>query len=90
MKCSVAGCNNDSSDKSLKKSFLGFPSDAAVAKKWITFCQRPQPFSHRYNFICRDHFVDDDFVNLVQYEMGKNIFIKCMQIIICTEFFIIY
>ncbi|XP_018800928.1 PREDICTED: golgin IMH1-like isoform X2 [Bactrocera latifrons] len=70
MKCSVVGCSSDYMKNPLKKTFYGFPTDAAVAHKWVLFCQQPKDFNYRSKFICRDHFKDDDFLNIAQFKMG--------------------
>ena len=75
MKCSVAGCSTDYMKNPLKKTFYGFPTNEAVAVKWVLFCQQPKEFNHKSKFICSDHFKDDDFLNIRQYKMGKYFYI---------------
>lgn len=50
-------------------------SDIQTVRKWVNFCKRKEMFNHICSFICRDHFVDDDFIRLMQFakpSMRKN------------------
>lgn len=66
-KCCVLGCNYEG-----KNGFHSFPSDQAVAAKWIEFSQAKQPdtllnrsknksLSHSFYLICKNHFKPTDY-----------------------------
>ena len=72
--CAAANCSNNSYTKGV--SLHGFPNastDLSRRIKWENFIrQKRKNFPHAtlFSFICSDHFVREDFTNIMAVEMG--------------------
>ncbi|XP_036337601.1 THAP domain-containing protein 6-like [Rhagoletis pomonella] len=69
MRCQVLNCGNCSKSKGSNFSFYTFPTDEALSKKWVQFC-RHDGFNTKTSVICMEHFREDDYQNLMQFNMG--------------------
>ncbi|KAI5704495.1 hypothetical protein M8J75_006003 [Diaphorina citri] len=69
--CSVALCRNHSNSTNqdgLKLSFFHFPKNPSLQKKWLEKCRRKdvQNINFSNARICSEHFVNEDFEDLVK------------------------
>ncbi|XP_017490974.1 PREDICTED: uncharacterized protein LOC108379161 [Rhagoletis zephyria] len=74
MKCFVIGCNNSyERDKSVR--LFSLPRDVSLREKWVNFCGQNVG---QHAKICSDHFLPEDFVNLLKVQMGlvKHLILK--------------
>ncbi|XP_055850360.1 THAP domain-containing protein 1-like [Episyrphus balteatus] len=69
--CSVFGCNNSTRTKQTNTSFHKFPKrNSKISKQWIVFCKRKDLINIQSARICSLHFVKDDFINNIKFDMG--------------------
>ncbi len=69
-RCVAYGCSIETSDG---VSLYAFPQDVTRRKKWTKFVSDHRKDFHQasnYSVLCALHFVDEDFVNLFQFEKG--------------------
>ncbi|XP_017471709.1 PREDICTED: THAP domain-containing protein 2-like, partial [Rhagoletis zephyria] len=70
MKCAVLNCHTDYKVKASECSLFSFPVNPVLRKEWIQFCRQNKDYNFSTAYICMEHFVREDFENIVQFEMG--------------------
>ena len=56
----------------MQTSFHSFPGNIKLMKKWVLFCKRKDKINPKTAKICSKHFLDEDFVNDLQFKMGNH------------------
>ncbi|XP_017482251.1 PREDICTED: 52 kDa repressor of the inhibitor of the protein kinase-like isoform X2 [Rhagoletis zephyria] len=71
MKCAVANCDSENYRQACDISFFSFPTDEALARKWMQFCRRGSALLNpKSSYVCMKHFSSEDIENNRQFEMG--------------------
>ncbi|XP_036335444.1 52 kDa repressor of the inhibitor of the protein kinase-like [Rhagoletis pomonella] len=71
MKCAVANCDSENHRQACDISFFSFPTDEALARKWMQFCRRGSAvLNPKSSYVCMKHFFSEDIENNRQFEMG--------------------